>query len=453
MPANYVLLSEVTVGAAGAASVTFSNIPQTGYTDLKVAYSARSTGAAARIDIRWYFNSDTSGSNYSYRRLFGYESGVLSGSGSGTYTDAGTAITGSTATASTFSNNELYIPNYTGSAAKSASGDWIAENNSSSSFILGINANLWNQTAAISSITFSPSSGNFAANSTFYLYGLAAVGTTPVIAPFASGGDIIQNDGTYWIHTFLSSGTFTPAKALTCDALVIAGGGGGNNGRAGGGAGGYRTVTGLSTTAQAYTITVGAGGAGGAQSAGTYFSGVKGSNSVFSTITSTGGGNAFGGSAVGNTGGSGSGAQGANAGGAGNEGGYSPVEGYAGGAGSSSSSQFGGGGGGGASAVGTAGSGSGGGAGGAGASSSITGSAVTRGGGGGGSGYSGGGSVTGGAGGAGGGGAGSNSHSTAGTSGTANTGGGGGAGATSDTNISGGGAGGSGVVIIRYPMV
>jgi hypothetical protein len=32
MTANYVLLEKITVGAAGAASVTFSGIPQTGYT-------------------------------------------------------------------------------------------------------------------------------------------------------------------------------------------------------------------------------------------------------------------------------------------------------------------------------------------------------------------------------------------------------------------------------------
>ena len=34
--ANYILLERITVGAAGAASVTFNNIPQPGYTDLKI---------------------------------------------------------------------------------------------------------------------------------------------------------------------------------------------------------------------------------------------------------------------------------------------------------------------------------------------------------------------------------------------------------------------------------
>jgi hypothetical protein len=43
MPANYVLLEKITVGAAGASSVTFSGIPQTGYTDLVVKATTRDT--------------------------------------------------------------------------------------------------------------------------------------------------------------------------------------------------------------------------------------------------------------------------------------------------------------------------------------------------------------------------------------------------------------------------
>ena len=448
MPANYVLLGKVTLTET-TSFITISNIPQSGYTDLKLVASVRAlrTGFPAD-DLVIQFNGVTTG--YAGRRLFL--------NGTSVSTDVQTDIRGFASdadqTANVFGSNEFYIHDYLSSSFKSVSIDMVTENNSTNA-PMGIFNGLWSNTAAIHTIKVFCNNSNMVANSTFYLYGLAAVGTTPVIAPFASGGDIVTNDGTYWIHTFLSSGTFTPAKSLNCDYLVVAGGGGGNNGRAGGGAGGFRTSIGgstISTTAQAYAITVGAGGAGGAQNSSTYFSGTKGSNSVFSTITSTGGGNAVGGGA-GATGGSGGGGQGANAGGAGNQGGYSPVEGYAGGAGSGSSSQFGGGGGGGASAVGSPGSGSGGGAGGAGSSSSITGTTVTYAGGGGGSGYNGGGgAVGGGAGGSGGGGAGTSSTSVAGTSGTANTGGGGGGGATSDTNISGGGSGGSGIVIIRYPI-
>jgi hypothetical protein len=71
--------------------------------------------------------------------------------------------------------------------------------------------------------------GSFVQNSTFYLYGVAKLGTTPAIVPYATGGDTIMTDGTYWYHTFVSSGTFTPQKAMSCDVLVVAGGGGGGS--------------------------------------------------------------------------------------------------------------------------------------------------------------------------------------------------------------------------------
>jgi hypothetical protein len=66
----------------------------------------------------------------------------------------------------------------------------------------------------------------------------------------ASGGTI-TTDGTYWYHTFTTSGTFVPYENLTADCLVIAGGGAGaatdgndTQGGGGGGAGGLRsTVT------------------------------------------------------------------------------------------------------------------------------------------------------------------------------------------------------------------
>ena len=130
---------------------------------------------------------------------------------------------------------------------------------------------------------------------------------------------------------------------IPIEYLVIAGGGGaGNSGTSGGGgagAGGYRTASGLEILGKfSYTVTVGAGGTAG------YYDSPRpgnGSDSVFHTITSTGGGKGGiltgTGSNAGGSGGSGGGAPGNNPGaGAGNAGGYSPVEGYAGGASSGS---------------------------------------------------------------------------------------------------------------------
>jgi hypothetical protein len=444
MPAqNYVLLERIELNAS-AASVTFSNIPQTGYTDLKVVASARNNTTEANILLS--FNGSLS--NFTSKLLYGNGASASSAS----YTDSrGLNMNYSTATVNSFSNGELYIPNYTSSNYKSWTADTTQEDNISSPVYGFLYAGLWSQTAAINSITLTAiASSSFVANSTFSLYGLAALGTTPTIAPKATGGNRIDYDGTYWIHTFTSSGDFVPAVGLTCDYLVVAGGGGGagqiSQGVGGGGAGGLRSTvtatggsggleTALSLTAgTSYTVTVGAGGAGCADTGTT----TAGQNSVFSTITSTGGGGGetnygtvvknggSGGGAVNNTSSPGTGNS--------NEG----FAGGNGGIGGGTAAIRAGGGGGGAGADGLAGvlavSG---GNGGAGRAISITGSSVNYGGGGGGGSGSGAGLGTFGGGTAG--------LSANGTAGTTNTGGGGGA----SYNATGGN-GGSGIVIVRY---
>lgn len=452
MPNNYVLLEKITVGSAGAASVTFANIPQTGYTDLVIKSSVRTnrtSGAAVNDWVQLTLNGNTTG----YTGTFIFGNGATTASY--TYANVGTPrYVGDTnsdlATANTFGNAEIYIPNYTGSNNKSYSVDAVSENNGTTA-IATLTAGLWSNTAAITTIQLAPYVGTaFLANSTFYLYGVAKLGTTPAIAPKATGGDIVMTDGTYWYHTFLSSGTFTPATSLTCDYLVVAGGGAGGaaesgsaNYSGGGGGGGLRstvTATGGGGSLESplslasgtgYTVTIGAGGT--ASSA----SWTNGSDSVFSTITSTGGGKGGGlnsvpnwiAPAIGGSGGGGTESDPAGAAGTANQG-------RAGGTSPGGPSGNSGGGGGGASAVGGNGTTNNGGAGGAGVATSITGTSVTYAGGGGGSGSS-----SGGAGGAGGGGAGSTGTATA---GTANTGGGGGSGVRS------GAAGGSGIVVVRY---
>jgi hypothetical protein len=452
MPNTYTLIERITVGAAGASSITFTSIPQT-YTDLKIVCSARTNASDVAQSIRVRPNASSTG--YTYIRLTG--NGSSAGSQGTEYNPAN----GNTATASTFSNNEIYIPNYTSSNNKSISADGVSENNASEAYAI-LTATLWANSAAITSLELSLASGLFQQYSTFYLYGIAKEGVTPTpsSAPYATGGDSIVFDGTYWIHTFYSSGTFTPKKGLTCDYLVVAGGGGAQGGGGGGGAGGLRstvTATGgggslesaLSVTANtAYTITVGGGGAGGN---GVTPSNASGSNSSISgtgitTVTSTGGGGGAdyvnGPGATGGSGGGGAWTDGSTStyknGGAG-----TANQGYAGGSGNTAGGPGSGaaaGGGGGAGAVGGNQTSDVGGNGGAGVATSISGSSVTYAGGGGG--YGG---LTAGTGGAGGGGAGNTGSSGIGTAGTANTGGGAGAGYDRP-----GAAGGSGIVIVRY---
>jgi hypothetical protein len=444
MPNNYILLDRIELNNT-ATSVTFDNIPQTGYTDLKIVASTRGTLAQIYDGCSIEFNGSTTG--YSWRQLQGSGSAASSASGS-TYPEAITS--GASSTASTFGSAEFYIPNAFGSSQKSVSVDSVGENNATTTYAR-MQAGLWTGTAAITSIKIIATGGSsFVANSTFSLYGIAKVGTTPVIAPKADGGNIIGTDGTYWYHAFLSSGTFTPQVGLNADVLVVAGGGGGGcDIGGGGGAGGLYAFTAQSLATTGYAVAIGAGGAGGT-SAG--IRGSNGANSTFGSLTPAsvggGGGGSYNSGNNGFSGGSGGGGgHDSTSGGAGTSG-----QGFAGGRGNPAGSA---GGGGGATAVGGDAGSSSAGNGGAGsntysswATATSTGVSGYYAGGGGGAKYS---SSSGGTGGAGGGGAGgiySGSPSN-GTSGTANTGGGAGGGSPYAGQ---GGTGGSGIVIIRYPI-
>lgn len=442
-------IQTVTIGAGGQAAIEFTSIPQT-YTDLVIKLSVRSsdTQDTGNVGMNMRINAATTG--YSGLVMYGYGSTV--GSYASNTQSIGTIITGGAGVTSMFSNSQVHIPNYADSNAKSYSVDGVATINSttlSESYSIGKNQS---STSAISSLTFTCSSGNFVQYSTATLYGIQSVGT----AAKATGG-IITSDADYFYHTFLASGTFTPTQSITADYLVVAGGGGGGSYRAGGGgAGGLRctvTATGgggslesaLSLTSSTnYTVTIGAGGAAGGVTAPADLGG-NGSNSVFSTITSIGGGGGAGDSTTpGQNGGSGGGGNGNGSSGAGGTG--TANQGYAGGTGNNSAPNYGGGGGGGANAVGGAGTSTTGGTGGAGVATSISGSSTTYAGGGGGGTYNGG---TGGSGGGGGGGQGGSAAANNQTAGGTNTGGGGGAGGYSGS-AGYGRAGGSGIVIIRY---
>lgn len=450
---THTLIQRITVGAAGAVSVTFNSIPQTGYTDLKIVVSARTTVALIDTYFNCNFNGD-SGANYSQRSVYqGNTGNATSNSFSAVNNLYVNSVVGANATASTFSNVEMYIPNYAGSTYKSMSQDGANEHNAANptTRFNPLSAGLWSSTAAITSIALSTASGTWVQYSTFSLYGIAAYGTTPTKAPKATGGDIIQTDGTYWYHAFINTGAFVPATGLTADVLVVAGGGGGGigYGGGGGGAGGLLYFSQQSLTTASYNAVVGAGGPGANNS--TTFNGTNGNNSSFFSLTSAigggGGGRDYGGGFQGNNGGSGGGT-----------GDYPNTgetrslgtsgQGYGGGAGSSGGAGGGGG-------AGGAGGDAGGSAGAGGVGSSVyssfalvtrTGQIVS------GTGYyaggGGGGTRTGsgfGAGGSGGGGTGGANN------GTANSGGGGGGNASTGSAVVNG-AGGSGLIIVRYAV-
>jgi hypothetical protein len=174
-------LQTVTVGAGGVLNVSFTNIPQT-YTDLIIKISARRSSAGIGGPLVIYFNDDQS-NVYSNLRLLGTGSAVSS--------NANTPLTlglvgegvADGATANTFSNADIYIPNYASNTLQKAYGsDMVGENNATETYITLIPGN-WGNTNPITKITIE--SGNSLAtimqNSTFTLYGVfnADVSTAP----------------------------------------------------------------------------------------------------------------------------------------------------------------------------------------------------------------------------------------------------------------------------------
>ena len=169
----YFPLQVVTVGSAGASSISFSNIPST-YTHLQLRFllgSARATSSysAARVT----FNSDT-GSNYASHRLFGDGSTVTA--------DAQTSQTALYSTWYPNGSKQYYgvavmdILDYANTnkykTVRTLSG--VDDNNASTAGVIGLQSGLWLSTSAITSISIAEGSGsnNFLQYSQIALYGI-----------------------------------------------------------------------------------------------------------------------------------------------------------------------------------------------------------------------------------------------------------------------------------------
>ena len=166
MATTFVKIATVTVGAGGAANMEFTSIPST-YTDLVVKFSLRGTTSANYTALKITFNGSTT--SYTGRQIYGDGAGAVSNNFADSWAGYISAATGTT---STFSNTELYVPNYASANNKSSSVDYVQENNTTTA-ISGLWARLWSNTAAITQITATPETGNFAQYSTATLYGIS----------------------------------------------------------------------------------------------------------------------------------------------------------------------------------------------------------------------------------------------------------------------------------------
>jgi hypothetical protein len=169
--ATFIKIASVAVGSGGASTMSFTSIPST-YTDLCIKLSGRTsnTGSQGWQNGTLTFNGSTTG--YSSRVILGRgDLSVVSFDGGSTSLDYAFYTSDAASTSDVFANNEIYIPNYSGSNNKSVSSDMAQENNAARA-ILGFNAGLWSNTNAITSITLTPTAGNFVQYSTATLYGI-----------------------------------------------------------------------------------------------------------------------------------------------------------------------------------------------------------------------------------------------------------------------------------------
>jgi hypothetical protein len=355
--------------------------------------------------------------------------GVLKGNGTSAFTAATagtdyqapiTLTTTGTSGAATFVGNTLNIPQYSSGGGSPGGSTTQIQYNNAGSFAGSANLTFDGTTTTAASVAYKGSTSG-----TVTLTAPAVAGsqsyTLPTALPTINGQALVCTTA-----GVMSWSSTLPSGPSSVEYLVVAGGGGGGSVNAGGGGGGFAQTSTLSVTSGTnYTVTVGGGGA----------TATTGSASVFSSVTSNGGGAGGASGVAGSSGGNGGG------GGGGGGAGGAATQGFAGGAGLTVAGQNPAGGGGGSTAVGAAAVALFAGNGGAGVTTSITGASVSYGGGGGGGGQN----LT--SGGTGSGGGGNGGNATAGSAGTANTGGGGGGGGAGNA----GAAGGSGVVIIAYP--
>ena len=167
MPLTYQAIATVTVGASTVSSIGFTNIPQT-FTDLVIKVSARCTGGGAFGGLVIAFNG--SSANYSLTYVGDANGSAASYTRSAFGSNHLFYIPSVDATANSFGNGEIVIPNYTSSTNKPVSADGVNTNNAATIY-QGFSAGFWAGAAPVTSLALT-TSGNFTQYTTATLYGI-----------------------------------------------------------------------------------------------------------------------------------------------------------------------------------------------------------------------------------------------------------------------------------------
>ncbi len=170
---SYESIATTTVGSGGSSTITFTSIPST-YQHLQIRYIARDTlGTADVAGLLLRFNSD-SGTNYTRHYLLADGASVYTGgSTSRTSINGGLVLSGGSP-ASVFAAGVIDILDYDDTnkykTYRVLSG--VDTNGTSPPGYVDFESALWLSTSAVTSITITLPSGNYAEYSSFALYGI-----------------------------------------------------------------------------------------------------------------------------------------------------------------------------------------------------------------------------------------------------------------------------------------
>jgi len=154
------------ISTYGVASYEFTSIPAT-YTDLMIMTSIRTNLSDTHEGLELEFNSTNA--NRTDRRIYANITTAYTDTGSVMYAGRASAANN---TANCFGSTLTYITNYTTTKVKMSHGFGGSQSNSTSK-LMDIMVNAWNDTATITSIKIKPDSGGTIQQySTADLYGI-----------------------------------------------------------------------------------------------------------------------------------------------------------------------------------------------------------------------------------------------------------------------------------------
>jgi hypothetical protein len=169
MPNTYTIIGTSTASNTTTGTLQFTSIPQT-YTDLWVHITTRGSGSGSGWEgVFLAFNSTSRTTSHVSQRMYGFSSTIT---GDTSLPAGGSMPMLSHGNSSSFSTYTYQIPNYTDGRWKTAIISGTEGANSTNTLTMA-NGQVWQNTAAITSIQITPESSTyFAQGSEATLYGI-----------------------------------------------------------------------------------------------------------------------------------------------------------------------------------------------------------------------------------------------------------------------------------------